>query len=404
MLLSMTKTELLELLKAGRSKHRFREQTGTVVERSDGFYIRYYKDGDGGVRTKVTERLCDLTVLDPRKRQLLARSHMSAINNLRHTALRSEAPAPVLTVGAFWDSTYLPWVKKNKRFSTLRGYEGVWKIYVKAELAHHPLDSYRTIDASEFLTGLTARLNAKSLSHVRALMSGIFAHAVNTKGSNGNPLIDRNPIRDVKVLANADESKEMVAYTPEETIAIINAIQRTEAKLFFALCAVLGMRPSEAAAVKWESISDGMLRVREAAPYGVLGKLKTKKSKRDLTITEPVTSLLATYRESLSNPAQGLLFAHDGQPINHNSFAKYHIKPYAEKVCKRWNGCYSGRHGAATTLYNQDGDVRAAYQVLGNSLEVVMAKYVRPDVAQGKTGQAKYEQTLLKAMNKEQSQ
>jgi integrase len=402
MVLSMTKTELLELLKAGQSKRRFREQTGTVVKRSDGFYIRFYKDGDEGVRTKVTERLCDLTVVDPKKRNLLARSHLSTINNLHHAALRSAARTPVLTVGAFWDSTYLPWVKKNKRFSTLRGYEYVWKLYVKAELATRPIDSYRTIDASEFLTGLTTRLNGKSLSHVRALMSCIFAHAANTKDSNGNPYVDRNPIRDVKVLANQDESEERAAYTPEETIAIINAIQRTEAKLFFALCAVLGMRPSEAAAVKWENVSDGVLNVREAAPYGVLGLLKTKKSKRDLIITEPVTSLLATYRESLTTPAQGLLFVHDGHPINHNSFAKYYIKPYAEKVIgDRWEGCYSGRHGAATTLYNQDGDVRAAYQVLGNSLEVVMAKYVKPNAEQGKAGQAKYEQTLLKAMNKE---
>lgn len=399
----MTKTELLALLKAGRTKRRYREQTGSVVKRSDGFYIRYYRDSDGGVRTKVTERLCDLTVADPQKRKLLAKSHMSAVNNLHHAALRSEAPAPVLTVGAFWDSTYLPWVKNNKRFSTLRGYQYVWKLYVKAELAHRPLNSYRTIDASEFLTGLTARLNGKSLSHVRALMSGIFAHAVNTKGPNGEALVDHNPIRDVKVLANQGESKERVAYTPEETVAIIKAVPRTDAKLFFALCAVLGMRPSEAAAVKWENISDGVLKVREAAPYGVLGALKTLKSKRTLTITEPVTSLLKTYRESLTMPAQGLLFSNGGEPINHNSFAKYYIKPYATKVCSRWNGCYSGRHGAATTLYNQEGDVRAAYQVLGNSLEVVMKTYVKPDDAQGKAGQSKYEQALLKAMKKDES-
>lgn len=153
----MTKTELVELLKGDRPRRRFREQTGTVVKRSDGFYIRYYKDRDGGERTKVTERLCDLTVVDPKKRKLLARSHMSAINNAHHAALRSEAPAPVLTVGTFWDSVYLPWVKANKRFSTLRGYEYVWKLYVKAELATRPIDSYRTIDASEFLTGLTTR-------------------------------------------------------------------------------------------------------------------------------------------------------------------------------------------------------------------------------------------------------
>jgi integrase len=397
----MTKASILELLKASRSKRRFRQQTGTVVKRTDGFYIRYYRDSDGGERTKVTERLCDLSVVDPQKRKLLAKSHMSAVNNLHHAALRSEAPTPVLTVGAFWDTIYRPWVEKNKRSSTLRGYEYVWKGYVKAELATKPIDSYHTIDASQFLTGLTARLNGKSLSHVRALMSGIFAHAVNTKGSNAKALIDHNPIRDVKVLANVGESKERVAYTPEETITIINAIPRTDAKLFFALCGVLGLRPSEAAAVKWENISDGVLKVREAAPYGVLGLLKTKKSKRDLTITEPVTSLLKTYSETLNNPTDGLLFVNNDHPINHNAFAKYYIKPFAEKVCKRWNGCYSGRHGAATTLYNQEGDVRAAYQVLGNSLEVVMKTYVKPDVEQGRTGQAKYEQALLKAMNKE---
>ena len=223
----------------------------------------------------------------------------------------------------------------------------------------------------------------------------------NTPGTNGRALIDHNPIRDVKILANMDAPKERVAYTPEETIAIINAIQRTDAKLFFALCAVLGMRPSEAAAVRWENIDGGVLHVREAAPYGQLGALKTKRSTRDLRITEPVTSLLRTYRKSLTTPAQGLLFTPDGaHPINHNSFAKYYIKPHAVKVCSRWNGCYSGRHGAATTLYNQEGDVRAAYQVLGNSLEVVMATYVKPDDAQGKAGQVKYEQTLLKAMKK----
>jgi integrase len=405
----MTKTELLALLKADRTKRRYREQTGSVVKRSDGFYIRYYKDGDGGIRTKVTEHLCDLSVADPQKRKLLAKSHLSAINNTHHAALRSEAPAPVLTVGAFWDSTYLPWVKKNKRSSTLRGYQYVWQLYVKHELAIRPLNSYRTIDASEFLTDLAGGigtptgtlLNGKSLSHVRALMSGIFVLAVNTKGANGEAFADHNPIRDVKVLVNQGESKEMVAYTPEESIAIINAIKRTDAKLFFALCAVLAMRPSEAAAVTWENVTDGVLKVREAAPYGVLGALKTKKSKRDLTITEPVTSLLATYRESLTTPAQGLLFTSDGKkPINHNSFAKYYIKPYAMGVCARWSGCYSGRHGAATTLFNQDGDVRAAYQVLGNSLEVVMATYVKSDVEQGKAGQTKYEQALLKAMKK----
>jgi hypothetical protein len=74
----MTKASLLEILNSGK-RQRFREQTGTVVRRSDGFYIRYYRDGDGDERTKVTERLCDLNTSE-KKRGLLQCSHMSAIN------------------------------------------------------------------------------------------------------------------------------------------------------------------------------------------------------------------------------------------------------------------------------------------------------------------------------------
>jgi len=242
----MTKASILELLKADRSNRRFREQTGTVVKRTDGFYIRYYKDSDGGVRTKVTERLCDLSVTDAKKRKLLQRSHMSAINNAHHAALRSEAPTPALTVGAFWETTYLPWVKANKRFSTVRGYEYDWRLYVKAELATRQIDTFTTVDACELLDHFAAvkKLNRKSLAHVKSLCSGIFTVAVR-KG-----IMKFNPWREAKSV-RVRPSEPRIEYTPEETISIINAIQRTDAKLFFALCAVMGMRPSEAAAVKW---------------------------------------------------------------------------------------------------------------------------------------------------------
>jgi integrase len=389
----MTKTELLALLKPAGPRRRFRKQTGSVVKRTDGFYIRYYRDGDGGDRTKVTERLCDLTVLDPKKRELLAQSHLSTINNLRHAELRSQAPTPALTVSAFWVDTYLPWVKTNKRFSTVRGYEYDWKLYVKEHLANRVLSEFTTVDACDLLDHCASvkKLSRRSLAHVKSLCSGIFSHAVR------NGIIQFNPWREAKESVRVRESEPRIEYTPEETITILNAIEQTNAKLFFALVAVMGMRPSEVAAVRWENITEDVLNVREAAPYGKLGGLKTKRSKRDLIVTEPVTSLLKTSRKERNNPADGLLFTHDGvNPINHNTFAKTHITPFARKVCTRWNGCYSGRHGAATTLYNLTGDVRAAYQVLGNSLAVVRKEYIKPSVEQGQAGQLAMGKLLLK--------
>lgn len=393
----MTKTALLELLKADKQR-RFREQTGTVVKRTDGFYIRFYKDVDG-VRTKVTERLCDLGT-DAATLRTRQRSFMTGINNTQQIALASPTEAAPLSIGGFWSATYLPWAKTNLRYSTSRGYEKIWEQYLNDELEAKTLRTYRTIDASEFLTKLAVKLNRNSLAHVRSLMSGIFTLAVNTKGTNGKALVDQNPMRDVKVLAKVRKPKKRINYTIEEIIAILNALDRTDAKLFFALCGVLGLRPSEAAAVKWENIDfdGGVLKVREAAPYGVLGELKTEDSEGDLPIIEPVLTFIKAWHREMQQPKVGLLFTPDGKhPINHSDFAKRWIKPEAEKVCARYCGCYAGRHGAATDLYNQDGDVRAAYQVLRNSLEVVMSTYVKPKTEQGQAGLRKREQAFLKA-------
>jgi len=393
----MTKTALFELLKADKQR-RFREQKGTVVKRSDGFYIRYYKDGDGGSRTKVTERLCDLdaNAATLRTRQ---RSFMTGINNAQQIALSSPTEAAPLTIGGFWSATYLPWAKNNLRYSTSRGYKKLWEQYLKDALDEEQLSTYRTIDATEFLTKLAAKLNRNSLAHVRSLMSGIFTLAANSKGANGKALVDQNPMRDVKVLVKVRRPKKRVAYTVEEIITILNALTRTDAKLFFALCSVLGMRPSEAAATRWENIADGVLLVREAAPYGVLGELKTEQSEGDLPIIEPVHSFLTAWHRELHEPKSGFVFSANGHdPIDHNNFAKYHIKPEAEKVCSRYCGCYAGRHGAATDLFGQDGDPRAAYQVLRNSLQVVMSTYVKPKAEHGDAGLRKREQDFLKGM------
>jgi integrase len=379
-----------------KTKPRFREQQGTIVRLSDGFYIRFNRDGDGGKRTKVTERLCDLDT-SAAKVKLLAASHMSSVNNARHTSLKSAAPAPLLTVGAFWKATYLPWVQQNKRASTAHGYESDWKLYVRWELETTPIDAFTTVQACELLDRMVTEknLNKSTLAHIKSLCSGIFKHAVR-KG-----IIKINPWREAGESVKVRPKKTRVAYTPEETIAILNALDRADTKLFFALCSVMGMRPSEVAATKWENFSNGVLKIVEAAPYGVLGDTKTDKSKRALTVVEPALSLITVWHEASGKPSSGLIFTNGkGGPVDHNSFSKYHIAPQAKKACARWCGLYAGRHGAATTLYNQTGDIRASYQILGNSLEVVMSTYVKPDVSAGQAGMSKYEEVLKAATNK----
>ena len=146
----MTTASTLDLLQADRSR-RFREQRCTVVKRSDGFYIRYYTDVDGGERIKVTERLCDL-ITSATSLKLQQKSFMSGVNTIHHTALQSPTEAPGVTIGGFWAATYLPWLKENKRTSTVRGYTYDWKLYVRPELENRKFDGYTTVHAASCLT------------------------------------------------------------------------------------------------------------------------------------------------------------------------------------------------------------------------------------------------------------
>ncbi|HVR22532.1 MAG TPA: site-specific integrase [Candidatus Polarisedimenticolia bacterium] len=398
----MTQTELLEVLhkKLQNPKPRFRHQSGTVVKRTDGFYLRYYEDRDG-VRTKVTERLCDLGT-SPAKVKLLSDSHMSAINSERHTELHSATPAPSVTVGAFWETTYFPWVLANKRSSTIRGYESTWKLYVKPELETTPIETYTTQDACELLDYMVTvkNLNENTLAHIKSLCSGIFSKACGKSAIN----IKVNPWnKAAKASVKVRKAKAPVKYTREETAAILNVLTKPDAKLFFALCAVMGLRPSEVAAVKWEHMNweTNVYHVCEAAPNGVLGGVKSERSDRYLSVEEPVLGYLKEWYESCGKPSSGLMFANDnGEPVNSKNFARSRIAPSAKKACARWCGLYSGRHGAFTSLYNLTGDLRAAYQRSGNSLQVLMDTYVEPEVAIGEAGNKKFSEALLAAMGK----
>jgi integrase len=377
--------DIKALLKTNRQR-RHRRQTGTVVKRGDGFWLRFYTDNARGQRVKTSERLCGLdasasTVKQKRKLR------MAAIN--AQPLQDRAAGASDLTVGAFFTETYLPWAKENLRWSTVRGYEQLWAQVLKVELETRVLDSYRTVDGSRFLTSLTSRLGRNALAHARSLASGIFTHALNLG------LIETNPWHDVKVLAKVRAPRPKVAYSVAETNAILKAIPRKDAKLLFALCAVLGMRPSEAAAMRWENIEKTQLHVRLAAPYGHAGETKTEQSKRSLPLIEPVKSLVAAWRKECGGVTEGWLFTRpNGHPIDHTSFVARNIAPLAKVACARYCGLYSGRHGAATVLFELTGDARAANQVLGNSLPVVMKTYVKPSTEAGEAGLKALERAL----------
>jgi integrase len=388
--------DLLQVVQ--QRERRFRRQVGVVVEYSDGWYLRYYKDNEVGHRVRVSERLCDPET-EKYEREQLRKRRMKAINGETRYEVevaQGEVEGKGLTIGAFWTSIYEPNIKERLRWSSHHSYKAVWRKYLERPLGKERLRDYRAVHGSRLLTQLAARLNRNTLANVRSLASGMFSHAA------ALGFIEQNPWRDAKVLVKVRAPKSRIAYTRQETKAILEAIPTIKAQLFFSLCACLGMRPEEAAALRFEDFSAGQVNVVRAAPYGVIGELKNEQSKRTLLLTEPTKGFFEKWRGECNGQTAGYLFTNktgkrQGDVVNSNVFANLHIRPSALKVCKRFVGCYAGRHGVATELFSLTGDPRAANQVLGNGLPMVMKTYIKPRTQDGAAGQR-----MLEAADKDE--
>lgn len=383
-----------ELLRSNRPR-RFRTQKGTLIERRDGFYLRYYIDTNNGARRKVTERLCDLNTKQVHV-TLRLKQRMFEINTAQ--AEGGDTVVVEQTIGDFFKGPYTTWAEDNLKASTWRGYQQLWAGVLEPELGNRSLQKFRRVDGSDFLTSLVRKgYGHNSMLHAQTLLSGIFTRAV------AREIINNNPMHGAKSEKKARAPKPRIDYTNAEVVAVLSAITRPDAKLFWSLCCVLGMRPSEACGLQWPDISVQVIHVQRAAPYGIpQDGTKSELGDRKLLLIEPVKSLLAAWKAACGDPSDGWVFRRpNGQPIAHSNFARLYIATAAKKaIGARWAGCYPGRHSAATQMSVETKAASAAHQVLGNSLATVTKNYVHPVQEAGDEGLRLREQAIMAEMRK----
>jgi integrase len=359
-----------------------RHQRGHIYEAFGAFHVRYYQTEiiDGGPkRVQRSHRLC---AKDTKHHSCSCKPVRQKCEDfMREINEKVGQVNQDVTVAQFWEQTYLPFVKEKKRHSTVYGYEKLWASHLKNHFGTRTLAEYRTADGYRFLESLTKPLGRNSLQHVRSLASGIFTRAVNLG------LIETNPWSAVR-LQESRAPEPTVAYTLDETVAILRALSgRVDAALVFSLAAFLGMRPSEIAGLRWEDVTEEQIHIRQAVVRGIAGDTKTPQSQRTLPLIEPIRSLIGAYRELMQGVTNGWLFTgRSGGPVKMESFIKHAIMPAVRKAGLPWHGLYAARRACATNLVTLTGNVNAAHQVLGNSLQVAMKAYIKPSAEAGLAG------------------
>jgi integrase len=362
-----------------------RHQRGYIFESSAAYHVRFYQfeieDGIE-VRKQRCHRLCTkdakYTSTTCKAVRQLAEDFLRSVNSQVKGSIKAD-----VRVVDFWKDVYLPFIRENKRHSTTHQYESLWNGKLKVHFGMRTLSEYEPSDAYKYLLSLKNALTRNSLAHVRSLASGIFEHAVKLG------VIKANPWRAFR-FTESKAPEPTVAYTLGESLAILAVLKdspKKDAGLIFALSAFLGLRPSESAGLRWENMADDCIFVRGSVVYGRPDKTKTPQSVRQLPLISPVKELMATWRTQCMNPVEGWLFPNpSGGPRHMDAYAKHYLLTAVRGAGLSWMGLYAARRACATNLVALTGDVSAAYQVLGNSLAVVMSKYIKPSQSAGLMG------------------
>jgi integrase len=341
-----------------------RYQRGYIYEKFGAFHVRYRLEGivDGQPkRVQHSHRLCTKDKQHPteshRSVRRLCDEFMATVN--AQAPGKAEQADP--TIAAFWEHTYLPFIKDNLKPSTYMGYQQVWTQHLEKHFGTMTLREYRKGMGSLFLTNLAKTYRPSTVAHIKNLASGIFTHATNI-----TDLIELNPWHHCKVLGKQLENGKTQHYTLEEIENIISAlVDHVDCQLIMALTFFLGLRKGEIAGLQWTDIDGDYIHIRRAKVRGHIGTPKTKRSVRSVPIIQPVRGLLMLWRAKCKSEAVWVF------ERNLMTLARKTIRPALAKAGLEWKGFHAGRRGLGTVLRKITGNSTAGRDMLGHEDEAL---------------------------------
>jgi integrase len=403
--------------------------SGFVIEKNGAFHLRTYSSVDisTGVPLKTAadgkRHRKQQSVLLVRKGDALCRLKSSpAVQRIaadrqeqitrweRLVASGEERPPDGnLTVSEFYYTVFLPYIKQAKEASTVKTYQRYWDAYLKDFFNHSKtLSNFQPYQGTNFLEACSKKYSVNTVNHIRSTASGIFAYGIAKGyiGSNSGSAREQgrfNPWHHVQITIPAQDVEEGHAYSQNEVELILEALERVTGReeysakiagMVVAVCFYGGLRPSEAAALRWENVSlegcairgcrqlESHIHVSEAYVAGHHKGTKTGKT-RTVKMLSQLRHRLKLW--SLHCPSKkGWLFPNQAgeAPINLNDLGARIIPNTLEKIGMEWYGFYGCRRGFGTLMVLSGASAEETCQAMGNSIDVVMRHYFKDQQSQ----------------------
>ena len=349
-----------------------RHQKGYLFKSSGWWFIRYCDTvvtGGEAKRVLIAKKLVPVSSEHRTKRsvQQVAEEFLKPINDGLVT------PQSSMSTGEFVRTEYLPFVEREKRPSTAKGYRDIWNNHLNPRCGTMQLRDFRTVDGERLMRSLAnGKLSRASLYHIKALLSGVFKHALRLGILSGS-----NPVRDVSI-PKAPAGRETQAYALEQVLMILSLLPERAATVV-AVAAFSGLRKGEIRGLLWEHYNGSDVRVMQSIWKTHVTEPKTRMSKAAVPVIPLLGERLDRFKASIGNPESGLIFAGgNGSPLNLDNLARREIKPVIERAGIPWFGWHAFRRGLATNLYSLGVSDKVIQTVLRHAqVSTTMNLYVK---------------------------
>ena len=181
--------------------------------------------------------------------------------------------------------------------------------------------------------------------------------------------LEQNSARGIR-LGDRTPAKERAYLLPEQLSPLLTSLSEPCRRLVV-IAVLTGLRIGELLALRWKHVDliHDVIHVRETVHEGRFGSPKTKSSRRDVPMSQPVREALMVQRSERSSAGtESLIFtSRNDTPINPKNLLRRVLQPTCRRLGLPVISWHSFRHTHATLLGEVGESLRTAQAILGHS-------------------------------------
>jgi integrase len=350
-----------------------RLQKGQLIQTTKTWFLRYYTtviENGQEARKQTCVPLCQKSDVYRHESDVLPllEKHMAAVN------AKQEPVTGSMLLEEYVTRIYLPWVKVNKTPATYNGYRQLWNKYLSPRFGKTPMVDLQTHEVTALLTHYAQTLGARTLSHMKWMLSGVYVFAI----GQGTVPKSCNPAPEAEWQARARRPRQTIRYSLGQIVRMIDVLKPVslQAACAVAVCYFTSARPAECRGLRWEDWSGDKLEIKRGMWRKHVGDTKNEASVRTQSVKKTLHDLLTELREKSGNPATGYIFQNSADnPLSLDSLSGRIIAPTLKKAGIAWAGYYPCRRGISSMMTDVSKNPLNSTGLLGHGNPVTALQY-----------------------------